>query len=243
MQLRILSFLLLLFGNVQTVFSQSAGKALDSITVLYTSANSRHTVYIENEPATANRKALLHFALDAFDSTTLQSNYVAALSDTPERDSHCLPAAQNLHGLATEWLPLYQYKKKFYLYEPCDKGTRNRIALRPTMLLHFYMDGPAVELLESVTKVAARQYKLVTYVCGPEGRDPSLYLVHLLDKTGQLAVWERVGAPEVDRYELRVTPAGASAFNLIVYACPDHKESEWNGLETIDFKKLLSAKR
>ena len=243
MQLRILSFLLLLFGNVQTVFSQSAGKVRDSITILQSRADSRDQVYIEYERSAAARKDLFNFTLDAVDSQTLQMNYVAALSDTPERNSHCLPAKQNMHGLATQWLPLYQYKGALYLYEPCDKGSRDRLELRPRMLLHYYMDGPAVELLQEVSKESATWYRIVTYLCGPEGRDPDLYQVHLLDKAGQLAVWEHVGTPEAERYELRVTPAGAAAYNLIINECPENKESEWDGFETIDFKKLLSAKR
>ncbi len=243
MRLQILSFLLLLFGTAPTAFSQSAGKTRDSITILQSRANSRNTVYIDYNRFGKGRKALLHFTLDAFDTEMLQAAYSFALSDTPERNSPCVPAPQNLHGLATKWLPLYQYKKEFYLYEPCDKGTRNRLELRPRMLLHFYMDGPAVELLQEVSKESATVYRVVTYMCGPEGRDPDLYRVHLLDKTGQLAVWEHVGAPEAERYELRVTPAGAAAYNLIVNSCPGHKEPEWNGFGAIDFEKLLPAKR
>ena len=242
MHLRILSIFLLLIGTIPNGSCQSAGKTRDSITILHSSANSRHQVYIEYEPFSTARKAHLDFTLDEVDSQTLQRSYALALSDTPERNSPCMPAAQNLHGLATKWLPLYQYKKRFYLYEPCDKGNRNRIELQPTMLLHYYMDGPAVELLQEVSKESATVYRVVTYQCGPEGRDPDLYRVHLITKTGQLAVWEHVGAPEAERYELRVTPAGAAAFALIVNNCPDNKEAEWEGFEAIDFEKLLSAK-
>ncbi len=243
MNIRIL-FLLLCCLSALPGFSQSAGKARDTLFLFRdTGENSRHRVYIAPDKTAAARKRLLDFSLSKLDTEILEANYAAALSDTPEQGSQCLPAAQKLYGLSREWLPVHQYKGRYYLYTPCDAGNSGKILIQPTRLLRFLMDGPGVDLLESISKVGPKTYRLVTYVCGPEDRDPDLFYIHLLNKSGQLAIWEHVGAPEGERYQLRVTPAGAVSLDLIVNECPDAKTAEWNGFEPVDFKKLLSPKR
>ena len=200
-----------------------------------------NAVYIDKGRSSVAYHRLTDFRLSADDRKTLQSNYAAALSDTPAYLSQCLPVPQKLLGIPQEWLPLHKYKGQYYLYEPCDEGAIHRQIIRPTMLVRWYADGPSPQLLESITQPEPGMYWIVTYVCGPEGKDPTVTIIHLIDAQRQLAVWEYPGKENGYSYELMVSKAGAKYFDAIVNRCDGARAGEYD-FETIDFAALLAEK-
>ena len=228
-------------GKEKRQHAAASGSAQDTVFLIRDiDINNRHVVYIEKNREAEARKQLFDFSLRMSDTDAIQENYNYLLSGAAPHNSLDKLIPQNLHGLATQWLPLRQYKGRLYLYKSCESGLEGKDLVHPYGLLRFRMDGTHVTLLKQVSKIDATTFQLrfFAYWNGAGKSTSDTITIHMLDRTGQVAIWEYADGQIAKHYELCTTPAGAGSFDLIV--CDTYnKVLEWNGFEPTDLTKLM----
>jgi hypothetical protein len=142
-------------------------------------------------------------------------------------------------GLPAEWLPLFQYKNKYYLYIPSDWGNTMRLMLTDSLLIYRGMELSA-SILNSVTQTDKYIYDLTV-------TDPytgtEFVTIHIIDKKNKLAVWEfKNENKKVIRYALYVPKENAKDYDIIVNYCRTDKQSEFDFQEP-DFTSLLKQNK
>ena len=138
-----------------------------------------HSVYTDNNSNSLNHRKLLDFnCLDEEnDNFNREKNRTKKYSKK-----------ESLYNLPKEWLPLYQYKKKYYLYAPSDWGNVNKKLLSNAGLISWNMEGCSFDSLKLVKKISSNGFLLKIKNASNEG----IYkiLIHIIDKkkSGSLGV-------------------------------------------------------
>jgi hypothetical protein len=192
-----------------------------------------HAIYIEKNRKSRAYDWLFNFDLSKSDMKSIQQ--AAKQVQTPV--SHF-----DLQGLPHDWLPLYAYHGKYYLYGPSDWGSTNRRSIQDSLILFWYMDGPYPYFLTKVQRKgnvwlleSNDAWNNEDVIAKPEQLE-----IHLIDEEKQVAVWayKKAGVSEF-RYRLFVAKEKAHAFDMIVNYCDEMKQMEFNGFDDIDYKRLI----
>lgn len=76
---------------------------------------SYYKVYIEKNRQSASYKNLLDFSMESYDADT----YREYLKDLKHRHTRGLKR-YDLTGLPKQWMPVYRYKNRYYIYSPSE---------------------------------------------------------------------------------------------------------------------------
>lgn len=197
-----------------------------------------HAVYIDS-----NRKADNYNFITDFSFTTSE-NLDYYLKDFKKRKIRMTPIASP--DLPNEWIPLYLYKNKYYVYEPSEAGALCRRILNDSLLVFWFMDGPMPYVVRNITKTGKLSWEVQTkdYIIQEEGYvRPEILHIYMIDPVRQIAVWEYKSKNEKKyNYELVVAKASAKEFDIIINYCMTDKMPEFN-FDQPDFARLLKGFR
>lgn len=192
-----------------------------------------HAIYIEKDRNATGYKWLTDFTIDADDLSHMDR----ALKSIPVQVKKF-----NTQGLPKEWVSLYLYKNKYYLYAPSDWGNTNKRIISDSLLIFWYLDGPFPFVLNSIKKINRNTYK-ITSTDYLNNQDvivkPEVLNIYLVDEKNKIAVWQYKDEGENWRYRLFVAKEQALNFDLIVNYCDRQKQLEFD-FDEIDYKKLLN---
>ncbi len=145
-------------------------------------------------------------------------------------------------GLPVEWVPLYQYKRKFYVYSPSEAGELNRRILNDSLLIAWYIDGPYPYVLDSARKVNEHTYSFTTreyFNNSDVFAKPEILNIYIVDDKTQMAVWEYKSRKDKQFfYRLFIPREHIKDFDLVVNYCLTDKQMEFH-FEEPDFPSLL----
>ncbi|WP_295668367.1 hypothetical protein [uncultured Mucilaginibacter sp.] len=188
-----------------------------------------HIIYVEKNRKSAFYTKLLDFKMDKNDTNAYIQN--------------CRDFDKNLHkpvrkfrfgGLARQWLPVYKYKNKYYLYYPGDTGLENRKLITDSTICYMNMEGYFPQQILSVKNPDSK-----TWTFGMFENAISLTLnIHIIDNKTKLAVWEDNRASGPYGYGLYVPREYAAKFDMIVNYTNGDLPDEFK-FDKIDFKALL----
>ncbi len=229
-------FLLLCLTGIKNhhsalMFSNHIVKSADTVFLLKRHRKSYYQVaYIEKNRNSPAYKALLDFKLDSDENEEYRENcktlYKSAVKGIKK---------YKLPGLSRQWVPVYNYAGKYYLYSPSEGGAQGRVMVTDTTVWCLYLDGYYAEQILSATNEGGGNWRLSAF--SPiNGRHP--IIVHTIDSKTHLAVWGDLNNGD-NRYNLYVPREYAGNFDMIVNQGRGNvKVNEFN-FDEIDFQKLL----
>jgi hypothetical protein len=195
-----------------------------------------HAVYIEKNRQSVLYKDLLDFKMDKEDHELYEDNLKGLKKISKSFKNY------NLNGLPKKWLPLYKYKKRYYIYYPSEWGEVDRNVLTDSTLVCWGIEGPYPYTIESARKININTYTFTTcsYSTGKERHIKTI--IHIINPKTKLAIWEYPDEKSDNRYELYIPRMSASKFDMVVNYCAEVKMSEFM-FDNIDYKTLLKATR
>lgn len=133
------------------------------------------------------------------------------------------------------WIPLYQYKSEFYLYDPCDGINDYSYFLSKEVLSLLYYDGPSNYLISTSKKINDQHY---IFEFKDSDRSDKLD-IYIIDKTKKLAVFKFTDGEEIE-YDIFTSSTTLNHFDVIVNDCKWQKEFEYH-FETPDYEALIKG--
>ncbi|TCS88922.1 hypothetical protein EDD80_102113 [Anseongella ginsenosidimutans] len=193
-----------------------------------------HAIYIEKDKKSETYKRAIDFSFEEWDRRNYRSQKALVEREAPgsfvKRETFDLP--QN-------WLPLYKYKDKYYLYDPSD-GQCSRTMIKSREYISWGMEGPGPWPMKSVKKISDTRYTLE--LLNPFDHLPSVFnhiTIHIIDPETKMAIFEYTSQDGFYHfYRLFIPAAHASNFDLIVNYCDKQRQMEFQ-FEKIDYAKLL----
>lgn len=186
--------------------------------IRYTSWNK---VFIDSEPKSRNYDRVLDFDnLDAY----LADYNTANLKDF------------DTSGLPDDWLPLYNYRGKYFIYEPGDTDTK--FSLRDSLFISYFHE-PSYFAIDNFLLNSNNQYHLQTQsLQAPSEHHIPQFDIFIIDSTYKIAVWKETGNMSgKPRYSLMIPRENARKFPIIVNEASE-KPNEFK-FDPIDFQKLM----
>ena len=218
--------------NLLTTKSDSVvSRGIDTVVIRQERGeDSFHTIYIDKSKTSEPFRFLMDFSFSQSDSTT----YMNAWEDLV-KTKKVVFRATNTYDIPRQWLPVFKYKNRFYLYVPSDRGVTNRCAITDSSFVQWDMEGPYPEPLTRVRKLSRDLYKIET---GP-GRDVLKKEIRLftVDINTKLTVFEFSDAGG-KFFQLYVPAENAGQFDLITHDS-NEKQSEFE-FDKIDFDALIA---
>ncbi len=169
-----------------------------------------------------------------------QSEYYKRVVDFPDfemySDNHDMSGLRHFDtsALPDEWVPLYTYKGKYYVYHPGD--VQIRVALCDSLFI-AYGHEPVYYSIDNFHPAGENHFKV-----NVAGMDNSLrswsFDIYLIDPVQKIAVWSWPGFKD-DRYFLMVARENARKFPIVVNT-GNVKPMEYEFDET-DYKELLKG--
>ena len=104
-----------------------------------------HIIYVEKNRQSIFYTKLLNFKMDEHDTNAYIQNCGAL-----DKDLFRPVKKFRLSGLARQWLPVYKFHHKYYLYYPGDTGLENRKLITDSTICYMNMDGYSPEQMLSV---------------------------------------------------------------------------------------------
>ncbi|MEO8171857.1 MAG: hypothetical protein ABI581_02195 [Sediminibacterium sp.] len=195
-----------------------------------------NNIYIDSNRNSVNHQSLANFSFT-------ESQNLDAYNERIIKRKIQLNKINTL-GLPTEWVPLYQYKNKYYVYMPSEQGELRRRIINDSLLIFWFMDGPMPYILQSITKSDNETWlvKSKDQFVRMEGFiRPEILNIHIIDPVYKIAVWEYKSENDKEyRYELCIPKESIPHFDIIVNDS-NEKAMEFE-FENPDFKKLLKKK-
>lgn len=194
-----------------------------------------HKIYVEPDRNSGYYNWVRNFDFDKYE----RDSYKESLHRLKNKSNNPLKRIQISPGLPTKWSSLYVYKNKYYVYSPSESGFNYRLKFSDTTTIEFTMEGAWASLLTSVNKISKDTYK----VTRKSLYDPNLIIIHIIDASKGIAVFENLFRDPKNRkepvYTLMVSAEHVKDFPLIVNYCETSKTREFK-FDKPDFKKLLS---
>src|ERR1035437_289749 len=192
--------------------------------------NTHCFIFIDKNKRSEYYKQISNFSFNSFDSATYKEAINLLKSNSKARFSE-----YRINDFAKEWVPLYVYKNKFYVYAPSDWGYNNWIKITDSTLIEHDMEGPAPSKIKSFKKINQQQVELT--ILGAQQKQRRIK-VYIINPKYQTAVFEFSGKHKKTEYKLMVSVNKINHFPVIVNYCKDSKVQEME-FEKPNFKKLI----
>ncbi len=146
--------------------------------------------------------------------------------------------------LPNDWVALYAYKQKYYVYNACDGNWIWRGIVNDSSVV-FWGHEPIPYVLNSIIKQDDSTFsiRLNGTLPGEEKyREPDVLTIYIIDQKNKIAVWEyKPKGERTFRYELCIPKENVPNFDLVVnYTSARFEEFEF---DKIDFEKLLKNRK
>jgi len=196
--------------------------------------------FIEKNRNAAEYKSLLNFKFD--------SNLTAAFIESTRDLKQHYPSSLkkfNIGNIPREWVPIHQYKNKYYLYSAAESDLEGRLIVTDTTLIRQwgYDDGPIAQPLLSVKKTAKNTWLLKTDAYYQSPPNAETLIIHTIDRSTNLAVWEEFSKLRGHNYWLCVPRDNADKFDMIVNRSDGRSKIGEFIFDKIDYQKLLITNR
>lgn len=192
-----------------------------------------HAIYIDTSQNSKYYNWLTNFDFDESESETYNDYY------SYHKKKHSYDKRLKNSNLLGGWLPIHQYKDKYYLYAPSEGGAIGRRIINDSAFVYWYMDGPFPTPLISIKKKAKSHYILKMNDFGYGKREEEEILeIYQIDPKTRLSVFFFPEEIERYRYQLYVPKENAHYFDMVVNYCNSQKQLELE-FDKIDFQALL----
>lgn len=196
-----------------------------------------NAVYIDTNRNSAYYKQIADFLFDKYENLDYYN------IEFKKRDIHLKKTA--IYDLPTEWIPLYLYKNKYYLYAPGDWGNMIRQMLTDSLLIQWGMEGPCPYVLNAVKKIDSDTYSIFSknyfYPSHSTGIH-EIINIYFINPERKIAVWEYMNEKREEyRYALFVAKENSKDFDIIVNYSTEKTEEFI--FERPDFLTLLKNKK
>lgn len=172
-----------------------------------------HTIFIEPNKNSVNYEYFSDFS--SFPKKTVKTTKILEIS--------------------SKWVPLYQYKNKYFLYRPCDLGTNFRICLSNNKIAFEGFEINLFNIGSKLKKSNDTLYKL-------SFKDPLKGVVkieiQIIDKEKGVAVFKYISSNDEISYQLMIDSNKLKLFQIIVNDCIFSKAKEFE-FDKIDFQKII----
>lgn len=192
-----------------------------------------HAVYIERDRRSKKYTRLLNFKMDKWDADGYQQSLLLLKKQKPFKTK--LPT-----GLPKEWMPLYLYKGKYYIYYPSEWGEIGRRMITDSTLVYWSMDTPEPEPIQAAEKINEHTFYIRSKAFFIPHPPVSKLIIHIIDVKNGVAVWEDTSLSGNDRYGLYVSKQKARNFDMIVNYCREYKVDEFQ-FDKINHPALLKG--
>jgi hypothetical protein len=191
-----------------------------------------HAIYIDTSQNSKDYNWITNFDFRESESETYNNYYSSHKKE--HNDDRSLKKSNLLGG----WLPVYQYKEKYYLYAPSEGGAIGRRIINDSAFVYWYMDGPLPLSLTSIKKKGKGHYilKMDDFVFEKEKKET--LEIYQIDPKTRLSVFFFPEEIERYRYQLYVPKENAHYFDMVVNYCNSQKQLELE-FDKIDFQALL----
>ncbi|TFF34326.1 hypothetical protein [Mucilaginibacter psychrotolerans] len=135
-----------------------------------------------------------------------------------------------------DWVPLYLYKGKYYVYKPSEPGELARRIITDSTVVYWWMDGPEVRPLQRAVKMKNGGLSLQNTLSFD--MHASNLNIYVIDPKLNITVFEDTAMPDAYRYSLYIPKESIKYFDLIVNYCETQKVGEFE-FDKPDFKRLL----
>jgi len=228
---------LFLFALCSVVLGQSRHVKNDT-TFLFREINKKehyyHAIYIERNKESASYKRLLDFQFDKDENKAYKREYEGLKQNHPE------PLKKvKLSGLPKEWMPIYLYKGKYYIYSPSEWADVDRRIISDSTLLYSNFEI-SIEPFIAFKKTEKYTYLLKTRSYYPKPHTSQI-TIHIIDPKNKIAVWCNPSLPVKDRYGLYVVRDCAKNFDMVDNYFSEGKMPEFM-FDKINYAKLLKGK-
>jgi len=200
------------------------------------STNSKQ--YIKQE--ISNNKQLVVYI-----DTSATSKYYLLLNDFTI-DNRMLQSELHLQendkklklNLPENWLPVYSFQKKYYLYAPSDLGNVNKLKIENGMIYKWGNDGIYPTPISSFKEDSNGKITLGISNNTKALKDKSRIHITEIDSITGLSIFEFVNHKKDSFYQLYLPANNATSYDIIVNYSKDGKQHEFT-FDSIDFPKLL----
>jgi hypothetical protein len=189
-------------------------------------------VYIEKNRKSPLYEDLLGFIGDSSENQWYKENYKVIKKYNPNPFK-----IYNISGLPNDWVPLYKYKNKYYIYFPSEPGAMDRRIITDSAMVYWYMDGRYPEPFQSVEKINDHTWSFKIHVFN-SFTEYEKTIIHIIDPINKIAVWEDPSETDPNKYELYIPKENAWKFDMVVNFCRENKTAEFM-FDQPDYKTLL----
>ncbi|MBX2972134.1 MAG: hypothetical protein KF797_03440 [Flavobacteriales bacterium] len=204
----------------------------DTLFLLRDTTGPYHAIYIEKDRSSSYYRWLTDFSFREEES--------AAYRETLE---HLTSNVERRHfsiDLPRYWLPLYRHGDHFFLYAPSDHGNARKRIINDSTFVFWYMDGPFPRPILGMRRRPGPNTIELDLLSMNEQKPSDTMLIHMLDTTPTMVVFEFVGEPEPHRYQLYTPVESANRFDLVVnHSAQKQREYEF---DAINYAELLKGR-
>ncbi len=192
-----------------------------------------HAVFIEHNRQSIFYTDLLDFKMDEYENDEYKQEYkvLKKRSSSPFK-------IYDLTGLSKEWIPLYKYRNKYYIYYPSDRGNAGRRIISDSTMVYRFMDGVRIEPFMAVKKVDNHTYSFNLRSLFID-TGISQITIHIIDPKNNIVVWED-SSPYSGHFQLFIARENAKNFDMVVNYCKEIKTEEFQ-FDDIEFASLLKV--
>ena len=221
--------LILLVNNYKNGNSQETPKRNDTLFIIKDQKlGTKQSIYFENNKNSKFYEELKDYEFDDFD----QQTYNESLKNINQKLNKQKPVFSE-----TKWLPLYSYKNKYYVYNPCDFYTEYKVSINDSTLIDWTGDGPIANLILSQKKLRDNHYEF-----NLKSYQSRKLTIKIIDKRRGIALFKNEYKNEIPEYLLMVATNKINEFPLIINNCETYKQNELK-FDEIDIKKLTNDYR
>lgn len=225
-----MKLLLTVIGIWVGIYSHAQDTLFIKRTIADTPYAFYHAIFIDTSNTSIFRNRITHHEFNRFDSTI----YFEGLACL-ERPRHPRKF-RTIKALPRNWIPLFQYKGKFYLYHASDGCCIFRFRITDTTTMDHTIEGPSPSWIKQIKYQGEGKF-LIERNSKYSGGTVS---VHIIDQKRGIAILNFSSSKYSQGQQLLMVDANrAHLFPMIVNYCVTDRMEEVE-FDVIDFSKLLS---
>jgi len=189
---------------------------------------AKQSIYFDKNQNSKVYNELKKFEFHQFD----KESYESSLKNIQQNLKHEKPKINE-----TEWIPLYSYKNKYYVYYPCDFYNYYKLSINDSTLIDWTGEGPIANQILSQKKIKKNQYDFEL-----KGYQKRKLIIQVIDSEKGIAIFENQYENEKPEFHLMVSANKINQFPLIINNCEMNKQNELD-FDKIDEQKLINDYR
>lgn len=227
--MKIFATFFLLFVSQCPALAQGASSA-DTVFIKRDAKGKFHeNVYIEPDKASLYYDLIINFGMDEFES----SAYARSIDFA--RPSAIWGRKEVSKSLPRRWVGLYRYQRNYYLYAPCDWGSKFGLKVTDSTFMFFQgHEGVGGMVIDRYQKIDNNTFAFALWRYWAGGLSWTKFIIHMVDWEAGIAVLEDCSG-FTGRYRLIVDADKARQYPIINNFCRYNRTAEFE-FDEIDLK-------